>query len=188
MDPIAAGDELREMLAMMLGPEGLDADGLKIDFTARTPSGHALSARSGSWGIALLHELLHAVYRAAKDAKPDALVVTHTPHPSFVDVTDMIRLNDMMRLDDGSAPASVLPQMRHRAAVVKAACPELLVDTDDWCVPNLAAWREYLAEKPLLGVPALYYAQKLDGLGEQFGPEDYRALRETWAAWRERRE
>jgi hypothetical protein len=188
LDPIAARDALHEMLAAMLGAEGLDADGLKIDFTARTPSGHAVSGGSGSWGIALLHELLHTVYRAAKDAKPDALVVTHTPHPSFVDVTDMIRLNDMMRLDDGSAPASVLPQMRHRAAVVKAACPELLVDTDDWCVPNLAAWREYLAEKPLLGVPALYYAQKLDGLGEQFGPEDYRALRETWAAWRERRE
>jgi hypothetical protein len=184
VDPDAGRDELREVIHRMLGPDGLDADGLKIDFTARTPSGYAVSTTSGAWGIALLHELLRVVYEAAKEAKPDALVVTHTPHPSFVDVTDMIRLNDMLRLADGGAPASVVPQMRHRAAVARAACPELLVDTDDWCVPNLAAWREYLAEKPLLGVPALYYAQRLDGLGERFDPEDYGALRETWEAWR----
>ena len=187
VDPVAAGDELRAMLEAMLGPGGLGADGLKIDFTARTPSGRALVATSRAWGIALLHELLAVVYEAAKAAKPEALIVTHTPHPSFVDVTDMIRLNDMLRLDDGSAPASVLPQMRHRAAVARAACPELLVDTDDWCVPSLAAWREYLAEKPLLGVPALYYAQGLDGDGERFGPEDYEALRDTWSAWRDGR-
>lgn len=187
VDPAAASDELRAMLAAMLGPAGLDADGLKIDFTARTPSGRALTSGSGSWGIALLHELLRVVYEAAKEAKPDALVVTHTPHPAFVDVTDMIRLNDMLRLGDGRAPDSVLPQMQHRAAVAHAACPELLVDTDGWCVPTLAAWREYLAAKPLLGVPALYYAQGLDGSGEQFGPEDYEALRDTWSAWREGR-
>jgi hypothetical protein len=187
IDPAPAADHLREMLARMLGRDGLDADGLKIDFTARTPSGQALTTASGSWGIALLHELLRIVYTAAKEAKPDALVVTHTPHPSFVDVTDMIRLNDMQRLGDGAASSSIVPQMRNRAAVVHAACPELLVDTDDWCVPDLAAWREYLAEKTLLGVPALYYSQKLDGLGERLEPEDYRALRETWAAWREQR-
>jgi hypothetical protein len=187
MDPEAARSELRGMLQRMLGRDGLDADGLKIDFTARTPSGAGLTTSSGSWGIALLRELLRIVYTAAKEAKPDALIVTHTPHPSFVDVTDMIRLNDMIRIGDGTAPQSVVPQMRHRAAVVHAVCPELLVDTDDWCVPSLAAWREYLVEKPLLGVPALYYAQKLDGAGERLGPEDYRALRETWAAWRDGR-
>jgi len=175
---------LAEIVTRMLGAGGLDADGLKIDFTARTPSGYAASSASGSWGIALLHELLSVVHAAAKAAKPDALVVTQTPHPAFVDVADMIRLNDMQRLSDGSAQESVVPQMRHRAEVVRAACPELLVDTDDWSVPSLAAWREYLREKPLLGVPALYYAETLDGSGERFGPEEYRALRETWSAWR----
>jgi hypothetical protein len=181
----AAATELRAMIARLLGPDGLDADGLKIDFTARTPSGRAATTHSGSWGIALLHELLRVVYEAAKEAKRDALVVTHTPHPSFVDVTDMIRLNDMLRGADDGTPASVVPQMRHRAAVVHAACPELLVDTDDWCVPSLAAWREYLAEKPRLGVPALYYAGRLDASGESLAPEDYGALRATWEAWRE---
>lgn len=182
-----ANAELTAIVTRLVGAGGLDADGLKVDFTARTPSGRAATTASGSWGIALLHELLRVVHDAAKAAKPDALLVTQAPHPAFVDVTDMIRLNDMLRLGDGAAPPSVVPQMRHRAAVVHAACPELLVDTDDWSVPSLAAWREYLAEKPLLGVPALYYAESLDGSGERFGLEEYRALRETWSAWRERR-
>jgi anti-sigma-K factor RskA len=96
----------------------------------------------------------------------------------------MVRLNDMLRLSAGVAPASVLPQMEHRARVAHAACPELLVDTDDWCVPSLAAWREYLAAKSALGVPALYYASKLDATGEELTPDDYSLLRSTWSAWR----
>jgi hypothetical protein len=179
--------EVAAIVTRLVGPDGLDADGLKIDFTARTPSGYGATSASGSWGIALLHELLRIVHDAAKAAKPDALLVTQTPHPSFVDVTDMIRLNDMIRLGDGAQPASVVPQMRHRAEVVRAACPELLIDTDDWAVPSLDAWREYLREKPSLGVPALYYADVIDGTGERLAPEDYDALRDTWSAWREER-
>ena len=105
--------------------------------------------------------------------------MTHTPHPAFVDVTDMIRLNDMV----AGAP-SVVPQMRHRAAVARAACPELLIDTDDWRIPSLLEWREYLEAKLELGVPSLYYADGIDATGEQFEPEDYAALRRTWAEWR----
>jgi hypothetical protein len=176
---------LRTIMHELLSPDGLDADGLKIDFTARTPSGWAARG-AGSWGIALLHELLATVYAGAKDAKPDALIITHTPHPSFVDVTDMIRLNDMIRLGDGNSSESVLPQMTHRARVVHAACPELLVDTDDWCVPNLAAWREYLQAKGVFGVPALYYAEKLDASGEELEPGDFEAIKAVWSEWRHR--
>jgi hypothetical protein len=174
----ATRDFLAAMVARMLGPDGLDADGLKIDFTARTPSGRGLVLHGPGWGIALLHRLLDTVYRAAKAAKPDALVITHTPHPAFADVTDMIRLNDMT----GGTP--IAEQMAERARVVRAVCPELPIDTDDWRVPNLAEWREYLALKPSLGVPALYYAGVLDASGESFEPGDYAALRETWARWR----
>jgi len=179
-----ARDELRQTVQRMLGTDGLAADGLKIDFTARTPTGSALSVHGSAWGIALLHELLATVYTAAKTAKPDALVITHTPHPSFVDVTDMIRLNDILRLDDRGPVPPVVPQMRYRAAVVRAACPELLIETDDWCAPNLQQWREYLEAKPLLGVPSLYYAQSLDTTGESFEQCDYEALRRTWEQWR----
>ena len=79
---------------------------------------------------------------------------------------------------------AVVPQMRYRAAVAHAACPELLVDTDDWCITDLATWREYLAVKNELGVPSLYYATHIDLTGEALEPQDYDALRESWAEWR----
>jgi hypothetical protein len=172
---------LAESVTAMLSAQGLDADGLKIDFTARTPSGQGLTTASGRWGIALLHELLAQVYAAAKAAKPDALVITHTPHPGFAGVTDMIRLNDMLRLDDEDPVAPVVRQMRYRADVVRAVCPELLIDTDDWCIPDLAQWRDYLAVKDDIGVPALYYSTHIDLTGEALESRDYAALRELWA-------
>ncbi len=174
----AAREVLRASVLRMLSADGLDADGLKIDFTARTPSGRALARRGERWGIALLHELLELVYAAAKEAKEDALVMTHTPHPAFVDVTDMVRLNDMI-----GGVRSVVPQMRHRAQVALAACPELLIDTDDWRVPNLAAWREYLEAKPELGIPSLYYVSHLDATGEALEPRDYAAIADAWSRW-----
>jgi hypothetical protein len=178
----ATREELRRVVHALLGDGGLDADGLKVDFTGRTPSGRALTSHGPGWGIALLHELLAVVYAAAKEAKPDALVITHTPHPSFVDVTDMIRLNDMLRAEG----APIVVQMRYRAEVARAACPELPIDTDDWCIPDLATWREYLAVKSDLGVPSLYYSSHLDATGESLALEDYDALRRTWAEWRAR--
>jgi hypothetical protein len=93
----------------------------------------------------------------------------------------------MLRLDDAGPRPPVIEQMRYRAAVVRAACPELLVDTDDWCVPDLATWRAYLRDKISLGVPALYYVSHLDATNERLTGEDYAALAESWAAYRETR-
>ena len=174
----AAREALARQMTELMSPDGLDADGLKVDFTARAPSGHALAAHGDGWGIALLHRLLATVYEAAKAAKPDALVITQTPHPGFVDVADMIRLNDMI-----GGHASVVPQMRFRAEVTRAAVPELLIDTDDWRVPTRDAWREFLAMKTELGVPSLYYATHIDATGEPLEPSDYEALRSVWSRW-----
>jgi hypothetical protein len=176
-------EALRDAVTAMLGPDGADADGLKIDFTARTPSGTALTTHGPGWGIALLHDLLSVVYSAVKDVKPDALVITQTPHPSFGDVADMVRLNDMLRIDDLGPRPAVVPQMRYRAAVASAACPELLIDTDDWCVTDKATWREYRDVKEELGVPSLYYATHIDLTGEPLEDDDYDALRRSWERW-----
>ncbi len=178
---------LRESIGHLLGADGLDADGLKVDFTAQTPSGPGLRRRGDAWGVALLHRLLALVHRFAKEAKPDALLVTHSPSPLFADVTDMIRLNDLMRLDDPDPFAPAVAQMTHRARVAAAIDPGLLVDTDDWCMPSKAEWRAYLATKPSLGVPALYYATGIDHSGEAFDSDDYAAIRDAWAAWEARR-
>jgi hypothetical protein len=64
-----ARDALRQSVAQMLGPD-----------------------ERPRMGIALLHHLLRIVYLAAKEARPDTLVITQSPHPSFADVTDMVRL------------------------------------------------------------------------------------------------
>ena len=95
LDPEApAGRKLLRRAAQTMIRD-LDADGIKIDFTASTPAGSSLDHAGSSWGIDLLHELLAVLYNAIKEIKPDALVVTHTPDPGFGDVTDMLRLNDV---------------------------------------------------------------------------------------------
>jgi hypothetical protein len=91
----------------------------------------------------------------------------------------MVRLNDMLRLDDPGPirPETVVPQMRQRAAIAAAALPDRLIDTDDWAVPDRATWRDYLQVKPELGVPSLYYATHIDVSGEPLEETDYAALR-----------
>ena len=132
LDPTnpAAREELRAIVTHDARPDGLDADGLKVDFTARTPSGRALAHRRRDVGDRAAARAAAVVYAAAKEAKPDALVITHTPHPAFVDVTDMIRLNDSRRRRRPRRADEF------RAEVVRAACPELPIDTDDWRVPD----------------------------------------------------
>ena len=167
----------------LLGHDGLDADGLKVDFTARTPSGPGLDRVGSAWGVALLHRLLALIYRCAKEAKADALVITQTPNPLFADVTDMIRLNDLLRLSEPDPWAPAVTQMRHRARIASAVDPGLLIDTDDWCMPSKREWRAYLEAKPELGVPSLYYATGIDQSREPFDDEDYAAIRDVWARW-----
>jgi hypothetical protein len=162
----------------------LDADGLKVDFLARTPSGTALTHAGPRWGAALLHELLRLVYETAKRVKPDALIVTHTPNPAFTDVTDMIRLNDIRMLDAIDPDGPAVPHMRYRAEVVAAACPGLPVDADGWCLPDRAEWAAYLRVQPTLGVPALYYATHIDLSGEELTPADLANVSRVWAEYR----
>jgi hypothetical protein len=97
-------------------------------------------------------------------------VITHTPHPAFVDVTDMIRLNDVV------GGVDLVEQMEFRAEVVRAACPGLPIDTDDWRVPDKSSWRDYLAVKRSIGVPSLYYASHIDSTGEALEDDDYAAI------------
>ncbi len=177
------GAEVRRLLAAP--PEGLGADGLKIDFTAQTPAGPGLVRHGPEWGVALLRRLLETIHDAAKSGRPDAFVVAHAPNPSFAHVADAVRLNDLLRLDDRDPWAPVVAQARHRAAIARAACPELLVETDDWAVPSLAEWRAYLRVKATLGIPSLYYADRVDPSGEPLEETDYAAIRAVWHAWRE---
>lgn len=189
--PIAADPEhpeaiaaLSAAVARMLGPGGYGADGLKVDFTAQTPSGASLLHHGPSWGVSLLHASLRRLYVAVKAIRPDALVITHAVDPRFADVTDMIRLNDVLRLSDPRPYPPIAPQMRFRARIARAAMPWHPIDTDDWAMPDLAAWRAYQAAKADLGVPALYHTTHLDQSGEALTAADHDAVRALWSRFR----
>ncbi|GAA1597512.1 hypothetical protein GCM10009804_62450 [Kribbella hippodromi] len=188
LDPESSAciDLITDAVRYMLSVDGLDADGFKIDFTARTPSGSSLRHSGSRWGTALLHEQLRLVYDTAKQVKRDALVVTHTPNPAFLDVTDMIRLNDVLH-DQSAAEGYVARHMSYRAGVVRSVLPELGIDTDGWMMPNHAEWRGYLQVQDSLGVPALYYVDGTDTDRYDFGSADFDAVKDTWGRYRSQR-
>jgi hypothetical protein len=176
-------ERLRKAVRRMLSPGGYDADGFKIDFTHRIPVGPGLRSHGDASGLELLKRYLGILYDEAKSAKSDALIVTHTPHPYLADVTDMIRLNDMLdltRLDDPHAGKDIRRTVTQRAAVARIACPDALIDTDNWPVRNRATWREYVRLQPSVGVPSLYFATHIDLTGEPLEAADYQLLREEW--------
>lgn len=182
---------LEDMVAQLLGPDGLDADGFKVDFTQRAPAGRGLlrpGAEAGApWGLAALHRLLRTIYRAAKAVKPDALIVTHTPHPGFGDVSDMIRLNDILERDPSGQVVPAVDQLAFRHAVATSALPGHLIDTDQWPIAGLAEWRSYVMTQSRLGVPALYYAERIDTTGEELADHDLALVATTWREYRQQR-
>ncbi len=165
---------LRQSVRMMLSPEGYNADGFKIDFTARIPTGPHIRTYGDAWGLELMKAYLSILYSEAKAVKPDALVMTHTPHPYLADSLDMIRLNDI------NTDHPLNPAMIHRARVAAIACPEALIDTDNWPMPDKDSWRSYLKIQPSLGVPSLYFTTNIDSTGESLDAEDYRLIQEIW--------
>jgi hypothetical protein len=181
---------LRASIRRMLEPAGYDADGFKIDFTARIPSGPGIRAHGDIWGLELMKRYLEIVYDEAKRAKPDALVMTHTPHPYLADVVDMIRLNDMLQLEllpAGLIGRNLNASMSLRARVAAAACPQAVIDTDCWPLPDRAAWREYIRLQPTLGVPSLYFTSHIDLTGEPLEHDDYELIRQVWRSYRSSR-
>jgi hypothetical protein len=169
----------------MLSSEGLDADGLKIDFTQRGPSGESLSGTPGVWGIAALHLLLSTIAGAARDAKPDALLIAHAMHPSFGDICDMVRLNDVSKRDPRRKPVPVVDQLAMRHGIASRMFPHHLVDTDQWPMPNRAEWLAYAEAQISFGVPALYYVESIDNSGERIRAEDLDRVAESWRRYRE---
>ncbi len=171
---------LRASVRRMLAAGEYGADGFKIDFTARIPSGPGLILHGQEWGLELMRRYLSIIYTEARLVKPDALIMTHTPHPYLAEVVDMIRLNDMnIRTDINRA-------MRHRARVASLACPGAIIDTDNWPVTDRAAWRKYMKIQAGLGVPSLYYTTHIDMTLEPLEERDYRLIRRTWEGHRQR--
>jgi hypothetical protein len=148
--------------------------------SARIPASPNLTIYSDTWGLELMRLYLSILYSEAKHIKPDAMIMTHTPHPYLQDVVDMIRLNDINSGQD------INHSMTNRARVAAIGCPNVIIDTDNWPMPDKAAWRAYLSLQPELGVPSLYYVTHIDSTGEALDAEDYALIRESWAQYRDR--
>jgi hypothetical protein len=127
------------------------------------------------WGIELLKKMLSIYYDEAKKAKPDSLVISHIFNPYFDEVTDMCRLQDIY-----TDRRSIVDQMRHRARLARASCPECPIHTDQHPMPCLATWREYMRFQPEIGNPALYYVTGIETTYELITDDDWAMLREVW--------
>jgi hypothetical protein len=176
-------DRVREQVHYFLGrgTACVNADGLKIDHQSATPGLYGMTFGAGSqrlFGIEAAHEMQRIIYTAAKEVKPDALIIGQSPNPYFSDVQDMLRLGDVY----SHRQDTVLEEMTFRAEMAHVADPSVLIDTDGWPLPSLAAWREYAFAQPALGVPSLYYASHLDTTGEALTDREFALLRRAWQA------
>jgi hypothetical protein len=213
--PVYAQILQAELLTMLTAAEGgLNADGLKLDFTQCVPSEDGrfvsrvphfgglinetdfelmyqrlsagrrelISTYEPLWGIELLRRSIELVHAAAKAAKPDALVMTHTANPYFADVVDVLRLNDL----DGDC-GDVLAVMSNRAELAAVCSPTWLIDTDDDLMVDRRRWLDYAELQPTLGIPDTYYATGIAQSLELLRPEDLERLRSIWADYRARR-
>ncbi len=167
----------------------LDADGLKIDAAHLTPRATTAHAYNHSWGIELLRDLVAHLSDAAKSIKEDALIMAQTADPYFANIVDMISLNGLTPLEPSNVASAhaVLTQMTHRARVVRAACRDWLINTDNWPNIDRAQWLSYIQRQPYLGIPSLSYATQIDSTGEPLRPEDYAAVAQAWKVFRRSR-
>ena len=184
-DPQNPGYErfLREKIHWLLSPEGLNADGFEFDYTHFLPMHRGLlpvmPRDEQLYGAELLYTLLKIYYTAAKAAKPDSLIISHTFNPYFNDVADMLRLQDIY-----TDYASVVPQMSHRALIAKQVMPGCAIHTDQHPMPSLAAWREYAEYQPKIGNPCLYYVTGIETTRELLTDSDFEMLKRVWDDYR----
>jgi hypothetical protein len=75
-------------------------------------------------------------------------------------------------------------QLAFRHAVVRAALPDHPIDTDQWPIADLAQWRSYVVAQTRLGVPALYYVERIDRSGEELTADDLALAADNWRSYR----
>lgn len=170
---------LAEKIHYLISPEGLDADGFEFDYTHWLWSnGSPRDLPIDQWGMEILHTLTKLYHDAAKKAKSDALIITHTYNPYFDDCIDMLRLQDIY-----TDRKEVNGQFGHRAKLASIVCPDCCVHTDQHPMPSLHAWRTYMPYQPEIGNPCLYYVSGIETTYEEFEESDWQMLRDVWSQY-----
>ena len=185
LDPESEGyaTQIRNGVEELVSPRGYDFDGFFIDFTAELVIQEGLRKSGSRWGVELLHHYLSLIHDAAKNAKKDALIMTHCAHPYFADVTDVFRLNDW-----SIKKPDLVEQGRYRHSIA-SACSDWLINTDNWFMYDINQWREYLRVAPELGIPATWYTTGIWGDGpdaryEELTDKDYVEWASIWSRYR----
>lgn len=170
---------LRESIHYLLSPEGLDADGFKLDFAFFNPIGRGFTTYSGKYGTQLLYDYMELIYTAAKEAKPDALINCSPCHPYFAHLCDQARLHDYSYGERAN-----LEVLETRARLFAIANPGKLIDTDNAGFNTRRDTMRWLMNQPEVGVPDLYSLTAYrDGV---LTGEDIAAIAELWREYSER--
>lgn len=150
----AMREMVRRDFEYMLGKDGLDADGIKIDCTHQPPTISNLF-HDPSWGTG---EMFHYraskfMYELAKSIKPDCCVNNTAGNPFFNNTFDLHRIHDAMEYN--------LDAYEERAWAAWL-CRAGVSDLDDWPSYDLFTVRANL-RKIAYGSPSLYAARRRGG-------------------------
>lgn len=164
---------IKASVKRLLSPEGLDADGFKIDFAFFNPEGRGFTTYSGKYGTELLYDYMKFIYETAKEVKPDALINCSPCHPYFAHICDHARLHDYdYRRRDNTEDLTT------RAKLFAIANPGTLIDTDNAGYSSHRDTMRWLLCQPKIGVPDIY---SIRGVREDFITDnDLEAIAETW--------
>lgn len=151
-----------------------NCDGFKLDFMDCFPrEAGAVAYEKGVYGLEMMKRLFTIVYRAAKEAKADALINMSSVHPYFSEICDQFRVHDL----DGTlcSPISITG---FRTEFAQAVMPEVLVDTDGIGGKTREETLRCFLAAPEIGVPDLYT------LPEEFDDSDWAQVRKAWENYR----
>lgn len=131
------------------GPEGLDADGLKIDylFLVRDPAtAHYFDAAKGM-GFKEVKRYLETFRQKARSYKADAMIMSSAIDPHFFNVQDMVRIHDDW---DNKT------RREKRARIIAEALPEKLINGDAADLSQQLASYHYVTSM-IYGIPNFQY-------------------------------
>ena len=132
----------------MLGPQGLNADGLKVSGTKFIPVSPAGPADGGlGLGERYLFGVLQLVGKLARSAKPDAPISLACLNPLMAECFDIVRLGNISEVNHDLYVK--------RAHTASRLMPDKPIDTDDWACYRKAVGTSIFL-KVLAGVPNLF--------------------------------
>jgi len=163
------------------GKDCFDIDGIKIDHVAAAPGLYGLEFPKGTkgiFGVELIKYYQKFIYDEIKRIKKDALIIGQSVNPYFRDCTDMIRLGDIY-----SGTFSIVDQMKFRVKLAQISNPSALIDMDNWPVPSLESFKDYMHYQVTAGVPSLYYSSHIDTTNELITDEIYEQINMLWGTY-----